>query len=319
MVQPTPFERHLQEVAQQAAKDPAAAFARLDDLYGKSLTESDVQNLGGLAVHLGAAGLGRYDDTVRFARRLLTHAAVTPDAAVARSLWRGMAVALTCAGNHEEAANACARGVTTPAERLRLAIMTAQTLAARNRAAEAVPFLKQAEEICAEVPGDDKAVADTAAISVTLARAAEQHVRQVQAVFVATARTAAAAFARHGDWRSRHRSLYLLGKAWLAAADPAQALNVVQRMMEIEDASGGGPDERFHTAALACRAQTIRGQAKIAGAALEACQDFARRITDAPPPAAGGTRTGVVRDRAGFVRDTLAELETLVTVLKHGG
>jgi len=48
--------------------------------------------------------------------------------------------------------------------------------------------------------------------------------------------------------------------------------------MDLEDSHEAGAMERFATANLACRAQAIRGQFKIAAGALEACQDFAKRV-----------------------------------------
>jgi hypothetical protein len=44
--------------------------------------------------------------------------------------------------------------------------------------------------------------------------------------------------------------------------------------------------ERFFTAALACRAQHLRGQDRVAQGALEACRDFAKRIEAADQQAA---------------------------------
>ncbi len=49
--------------------------------------------------------------------------------------------------------------------------------------------------------------------------------------------------------------------------------------MDLEDLNSAGPVERFHTAALACRAYHARGDLPQATRTLEACRDFARRAT----------------------------------------
>ncbi|MBA3845468.1 MAG: hypothetical protein H0X45_02360 [Planctomycetes bacterium] len=278
MVQPSPFDRLIQDATQLANRDPVAAFARLDELFGKSLTESDVLALGAFAVHLGTAALGRFAETAAFQKRLLTHPTVTEGSATARSLWRGLAVVQRCAGDQAGADEAVAKGVSNDSERCRLAIMGAQTLSARAKHGEAIKELQRATELVAKLPVSDEIVGQTAAIATNLARLAESQLRASRDLLVAAAEAGVAAWSRTPDWRARHKALYHQGNAYLMAADPTRALNVVQAMMELEDAHDAGPAERFHTAALACRCQTVRGQLKIASGALEACRDFAKRV-----------------------------------------
>jgi hypothetical protein len=64
MVQPSPFQRLLQESVVLANRD--AVFPKLDELFGKSLTEEDILSLGSFSVYLGATGLGRFADTANF-------------------------------------------------------------------------------------------------------------------------------------------------------------------------------------------------------------------------------------------------------------
>jgi hypothetical protein len=277
---PTPFERLLNEVAQEASKDPVNAFGRLEELYGKSLSENDVVQLAALSVNLGGASLGRWNETAEFQRRLLTHTAVNANGGIYRSLWRGLAVVLHCAGDKSEAEKAVAIGVTNNSERCRLAIMTAQTLCSRGRTAEALPFLAQAGELCKDLKQDDEVITQTAQISSRIARLAETQILQSTDVLLAASRTAAASWSRHPDWHAHHKSNYNLGRTYLLAANPALALTVVQKMMAIEDLNDAGPVERFYTANLACRAQVIRGQFKVAAGALEACHDFSSRVAE---------------------------------------
>ncbi len=301
MVQPTPFDRLIQEVSQQAARDPQAAFARLDEVYGKSLTADDVVRLGALAVHLGAAGLGRWQDTALFQHRLLEHPAVASDESSRRSLFRGLAVVLRCAGDSAAADRAVAMGATTPSERCRLAVMSAQTLAARGRFADCLPYLRETAELLQTLPPSDEIVAQSAAIAGNLARLAEGQLRLGQDLVGAATGTLVAASLVQGEWRRHHRALYQRGRAFLLAADPGRCLTVVQRMMTIEDERDAGPSERFHTASLACRAQAIRGQFKIANGALEAARDFAGRCP---------TEKGITA--------TLEELERYLVVMREG-
>ena len=278
MVQPTPFQRLLQESVQLANRDPNAAFAKLDELFGKSLTEEDIVSLGSFSVHLGATGLGRFADTAAFQARLLNHPALVPDSAVARSLWRGMAVVQRCAGKHAEADEAEKNGITSDSDRCRLAVMTAQTLAVRGRANESVTHLRKAALLARELDPKDEVVVQVAAVAGNLLRLAEPQVKLAQELLLAAAAASSAALTHAGDWRVAHKAWHQHGQAYLLAAKPTQALRCVQAMMDLEDRHEAGAMERFATASLACRAQAIRGQFKIAGGALEACQDFAKRI-----------------------------------------
>jgi hypothetical protein len=301
MVLPTPFQRLLQENVMLANRDPAAAFARLDELFGKSLTEEDVLALGSFSVHLGATGLGRFADTAAFQTRLLAHPALRADSPVARSLWRGMAVVQRCAGKHPEADEAEKNGVTNDSDRCRLAVMTAQTLAVRGRANESVSHLRKAAQLAQNLDPKDEVVAQVATVASNLLRLAEPQVRLGQEMLLAAAAANSAALTRAADWRVAHKAWFQQGIAYLLAARPTNALRCVQAMMDLEDGHDAGPIERFTTASLACRAQAIRGQPKIAAGALEACQDFAKRIEQP--------------EQAQHIKTALADLEQFVKQL----
>ena len=298
MVMPTPFERLLQETVQIANRDAASAYTRLDELFGKSLTEQDVLQLGAFSVHLGATALGHFDECVAFQRRLLTHPGLNADSPVARSLWRGLSVVLSCAGKQTEAEDAAKRGVTGPSDGCRLAVMTAQTLAMRARVAEALPHLRKAAELCRTLNSGDEVITQVAAVSGNLLRLAEPQARLAHDLLLAAVDANAAALFHTQDWRIRHAMRFQHGQALLLAGQPTQALGLVQEMMEQEDLHDAGPGERFWTVSLACRAQAMRGQPKVAAGALEACQDFARRIENA--------------NAAKTAQDALADLEVYV-------
>ena len=278
MVLPTPFERLLQDTVQLANRDPGAAFARLDDLYGKSLSEQDVLQLGSFAVHLGATSLGRWQETAAFQHRLLAHPSLIPDSPIARSLWRGLAVVERGAGRHDEATEAIRNGVHSRADECRLAVMSAQTLTVRGRAQEGIAHLRQAALLCGDLDPKDEIIMQVATVAANLMRMAEPQVKLAQELLIASAFAHSTALSRAGDWRLTHRAWFQQGLAYCLAAKPTQALHCVQLMMEFEDHHNAGPAERYMTAALACRAQAVRGQFKIAAGALEACQDFAKRV-----------------------------------------
>lgn len=303
MVMPTPFERLLQETVQLANRDAASAYTRLDALFGKSLTEQDVLQLGAFSVHLGATALGYFDECAAFQRRLLTHPALYADSPIARSLWRGLSVVLSCAGKSAEAAEAAKRGVTGQSDTCRLAVMTAQTLTVRTRVAEALPHLRKAAELCRGLDAKDEVIAQVAAVSGNLLRLAEPQASLAHELLIAAVDANAAALFHTQDWRIRHAMRFQHGQALLLAGRPTQALGLVQDMMEQEDLHDAGPGERFWTVSLACRAQAMRGQPKVAAGALEACQDFVRRIEH--PEAAKNAQ------------DALADLETYVAAVSR--
>ncbi len=280
MVLPTPFERLLQETVQLANKDPNAAFDKLEELYGKTQTEQEILQVGSFAVHLGATSLGRWEETAAFQHRLLKHPQLVSGSPIANSLWRGLAVVEIGAGNKEAAQEAIKNGVHTPADECRLAVMVAQTLAVRGRAQEGLSHLRQAALLCADLDPKDDVIKQVATVAGNLMRIAEPQVKIAQELLVSAAFANSTAVSRIGDWRLTHRAWFQQGLAYCLAAKPTQALRCVQLMMEFEDRHNAGPAERYMTAALACRAQTVRGQFKIAAGAMEAAQDFASRVED---------------------------------------
>ena len=304
MVQPTPFQRLLQESVQLANRDPNAAFARLDELYGKSLTDSEVLQLSAFSVHLGATGLGRWNETALFQQKLLSHPALVPDSAIVRSLWRGLAVVQRCAGKNAEADEAEKNGVANDSDSCRLAVMTAQALAVRGRANEAIAYLRKAALLAPALDPKDDVLPQMATIAGNLMRLAEPQVKLAQELLLAAAAANGAALSHASDWRITHRAWFQHGQTYLLAAKPTQALRCVQTMMELEDRHEAGPAERFATANLACRSQVIRGQLKIANGALEACQDFAKRIEHP--------------EQAQHIQASLKELEEFVANAREG-
>jgi hypothetical protein len=284
MVQPTPFQRLLQDISKDARTDPAAAFARMEEAFGKTTSEADLLQFCSFLTNLGAGALGRFAETESLLKRCLAHPALPAESPVRRSLLRALAVTLLCADRKPEAQTALGEGITTPSEECRFAIGMAQTLLARTRPLDALPYLKRATELCPTLPENDEVLAHTAAIAANFQRIAEPQAQLAQQLLLGAAEAAAAAVGRAGDWQASHKALFALGRSWLIAGSPAKSLKVVQRMLALEREHAAGAVPRFYSANLACRAQAMRGQVKIARAAWKACQEFAAEAEQAGEP-----------------------------------
>ncbi|MBA2480096.1 MAG: hypothetical protein H0V44_05490, partial [Planctomycetes bacterium] len=203
---------------------------------------------------------------------------------VARSLHRALAVLFTCSDRASDAAREMRAGITTPSEECRFAGATAQTLLARNRGPEALIHLARAARLCRELPPSDEVVATTAGIAANLMRVAEPQCLLAHELLLAATEASMASSGRSDDWKTRHKTCFHHGKACLLAGNPTRALAVVQQMLETEDAHDAGPVERFYSANLACRAQAMRGQFKVAAGAMSACRDFAKEAEQSGEP-----------------------------------
>lgn len=278
MAPSAPFEQLMTQAREQAAVDPLAVWNRLEELVDKILTSRDVRDLAALAAHLGGGGLGRWDETIAFLRRMLDHEALEAEGDDWRSIQRALCVVATGAGDNELANGALARGVATDAERCRVAALCAQTLAARQRLHEAAPHLAQAGELVSSLAANDEVVGQLALIANGITQLAEKRLRGDQECLLRATGALRAALERASDWNDRHKAMYQQAKAEALAGRPAQALAIVQEMMAFEEAVEAGPEPRFHTASLAARAQLVRGQFKIARAALRAARSFAEQL-----------------------------------------
>ncbi|TVR12744.1 MAG: hypothetical protein EA401_08385 [Planctomycetota bacterium] len=280
MVMQTPFERLLGEVAAQAQKEPLAAFARLQECYNKSLTDLDVRRLGALAANLGGASLGRFDDAITFVETLLDHPALEAGGDTEHSLWRAIACLQRCAKRDVQANEAMEKGVRNASEAARVESLTAQMLAARGRPGEAIPMLERGCELAGELAPDDDTQEQMAQIAFAIAAMAEHNLRTAQKLLTAATSLAYATQQQSPNWRNQHKVAYHRANAHILCGEPREALIHVQAMMSLEDEHEDdvGDIERFYTAVLACRAQLLRGQIRVASGAFEAASDFARRI-----------------------------------------
>ena len=279
MAMKTPFDRLLAEVSEQAQKEPLAAFGRLQELYNKSLTDMDVRLLGAFTANLGGSGLGRFDDGITFIETLLDHPALEAEGDTEHSLWRAIACLQRCAKREVPAAEAMAKGARNASERARVESLSAQMLAARGRAPEAMPMLEAALELIPECD-EEETLVQIAQIAYGISALAEQNFKASQRLLTAASNVGFATQMSSSKWRNRHKSAYHRGNAHVMCGEPREALNQVQTMMKLEEEHQAEvlDLERFFTAILACRAQILRGQFRVATGAYEAATDFARRV-----------------------------------------
>jgi len=275
----TPFERTLAQLAEQARRDPVGAYGRIEDAFNKSLTEADVQQLVTFATSLGGS-LARFAETVEFLDRMAGHSALGDRSPVVPSIRRAQAVMHRCAGDQEAAEKAVGEGVTSPSDACRLEIMTAQTLASCGRPSQALAYLDQARARLGEVGDDEELLGQVSLIGLNLLRLAEQQTLAARAMLLGASETALAAGRRAGAWQARHQARYQRARALVLAGRPKQALDQVQEMLALEAENDAGPVERFFSAAVACQAQVLRGQLRIAAGARDACRDFAAEIEE---------------------------------------
>lgn len=284
MVQPTPFQRLLQDLLREARTDPGAVFGRLDAVFGKTTSEAEVQALSSFATNLGVGTLGRVDETAALLTRFLAHPQLAEGSAARRSVNRALAVTLLVADRRAEAEAAIREGVTSVSEQCRFAGACAQTFLARGRPLDALPHLRKATALTRELEKGDDVIAQTATVALNLLRAAEPQCQLAHELVVAAAQAMVATAERAGEWTAHHQALFQLGKAHLLAGQPARALAAVQQMLQLERAHQAPAVPRFYSASIACRAQAMRGQVQIARAALAACQDFAQEAERAGEP-----------------------------------
>ena len=271
------FTDHLQTLAKEAERDPLGTWSQFSNLPAQANSAQDILTLGALGAQIAGTALGRFDEAAAFVAGLRQHPAVQQAPEVIRSLWRAEGVMKRCAGQDDS--NARGHGIAGADDACRYAGVLAQTLTARGRLAEALPFLQEAALAAEKLPQTDPVVAQTALVAQNIARIAATHAHQAHALLAAAGAAAVASDGRSADWHRRHLALFTRTRALLLGGRPGEALRGLHELMDLEDSNHAGAFERFHTAALACRAYQARGDAAQAGRTLEACRDFATRAT----------------------------------------
>ena len=279
MVMPSPFDRLLQKLTEQTQSDPEGAFAELPTLYDKSASEDEVVKACAFVSNFGGAALGRIDDTIDFLKKLLEHPAINfAESEGRRSVHRALAVMYLCQNDEENAKQHQEHGITNASEQCRFATMAANTLVARQQLPKAIPFLKQAAAASQEISPQDEVLSQVAAVGLNISRLAEKQLTLAKDLLLHSTNACKEAWLRDDNWQVQHKALYLYAKALIKSGLPTKGLDVVQRMMKLERKNKAGPLEQFFSASVACRGQCMRGQVKIAGQALGACEQLLEHI-----------------------------------------
>lgn len=272
----TSFTARLQAITQQSERNPQAAWSDLVLLPDQAQNATDVLQLGALLTKIGAS-LKRFTEAVAAVAQLRTQTLVADVPEVRRSLWRAEGVLRHCAG--ESDAEARANGIASESDACRYAGTLARTLANCGRPEQALPYLREAATRCAALSADDPVLAQTAAIAAGFSSLAQRQLEQARELLLAAAAATMASEGRHPEWQRRHLAVFQDVRALLLSGRPGDALRAIPRLMDLEDTHQAGAFQRFHTAALACRAYHARGDAAQAARTLEACRDFASRAT----------------------------------------
>ena len=285
---PSPFDRILQQLTEQTQSDPEGAFDQIQLLHDKSATEDEVTKACAFVSNFGGAALGKLDETIYFLKHLLEHPAINyAESAARRSVQRAIAVMYLCQGDEEKAKAYQDAGINDASEHCRFATMAANTLVARQRLPQSIPYLKQAAALSQELAPNDEVLGQVAAVGLNISRLAEKQVNLAKDLLLNSTYACKEAWLRDENWQVQHKALYLYGKALIKCGLPTKGLDVVQRMMKLERANNSGPLEQFFSASIACRGQTMRGQVKIASQAFAACESLYEQVDEAHKEQAG--------------------------------
>ena len=210
-------------------EDPRAAFQRLDELFGQSLTGQDVQALFTFATHLGATVLGNLSAVTEFLQQCLDHPA-EDDSEEMASLQRARMVIALCRRDEETVAEARAGGVRHAGEEAQVQALAAQTLIARMQFAAANEQLGAAAEALRDNE-DPQQAGQIGALAVDLTAGAQQILSRVQQTVLRIADLAEVSFAGDERWQNRHQTLHACGRALWQSGKITAALEQVQRML----------------------------------------------------------------------------------------
>jgi tetratricopeptide (TPR) repeat protein len=281
---PTPFERVLADLSNQAQRDPLGAFRRLQDAWNVTLTDGDVLRLCSFSANLGAGMLGRFDDAIAFLDQLQGHQVVQEGDETFRSIERAICVCARVAGHAQRAEEALMLGARTESERCRVEVMTAQILLARQRLAEAAEALDRARPLL-QALGSAPQHSEIRSVAVTVAA----HISRFGAGQIHEARkailAASALLSDEGclakEWVQKHEAHFQRAEALTLAGEPQDALVEVQAMLALENANPATNTHRAFTTLAACNAQRLRGQFQIARQAATACRQFLANVEPA--------------------------------------
>ena len=283
-----PLDTFLEQAWSDHGEQAAAVADRLAQGLPMLQDDDGVLRLAALAHHVLGEHLGRWQEGLSFLEQLAGRA--VHGAAGAASLARCQASLRLCAGLGDAPAHL------GPGDRCRVSIMAAANLATADPA-RASELLQQALALGGDLPDTDPGVralaANSNSIAGTLQGLAPLGPGQ-RALMLAAAQVARVQWERCGTWLEVERAEYRLALCWLAAGEPAQALQHGQRCDAIVRENGALPLELFFAAEALCLPARALGDLSGHAAALAT----ARRAFDALP----------IADR-GWCQATLDQLE----------
>ena len=227
--------------------------------------------LAALAHHVLGEHLGRWQEGLAFLAQLAARG--VHGTAGAASIARCQASLRLCGGVGDE------RAAMSASDQCRVTAMAAGSLAAFDTA-RAAALLQDAVARAGPLPDADPAVRALAAngngIAGTLQELTPLGAAQ-RDLMIRAAEVARASWQRAGTWLEVERAEYRLALCWLAAGDPAQALQHAQRCDAIVRENGSPPLEVFFAAEALCLPARALGD----GAGHAAAQACARQAFDA--------------------------------------
>lgn len=265
----TTLDTFLDRAWSDHADHAAAVAARLPEALPLVVDDSGAMRLAALAHHVFGEHLGRWRDGLTFLAELAERPVFGADGAAA--IARCLASLRLCSGEADQ------RAALTASDQCRVNSMAAGNLAASNslRSAE---LLHEAVTRASALPDADPGVRALAANSNNIAGTLQElasRTAQQRDLMVHAAQVARAQWERAGTWLEVERAEYRLALCWLAAGDPAQALQHTRHCESIVQLNGALPLEVFFAAEALCLCARALGDTAVqAGAVATAQQAF---------------------------------------------
>lgn len=267
------LDTFLEQAWNDHAEQAAAVAARLPEGLPLAQDDDGVLRLAALAHHVLGEHLGRWQDGLAFLGQLAERG--MHGAAGAASIARCQASLRLCGGVADE------RVAMTASDQCRVTTMAACNLAAFDTA-RAAALLQEAVDRAGDLPDADPGVRALAANSNGIAGALQTLTPTGAAqreLMIRAAQVARAQWQRAGTWLEVERAEYRLALCWLAAGDPAQALQHARACDAIVRENGSLPLELFFAAEALCLPARALGD----GAGDAAAVATARQAFDALP------------------------------------
>ncbi len=257
------------------ADQPAVVAARLPEGLPLAQDDDGVLRFAALAHHVLGEHLGHWQEGLDFLAQLEARGVHGPAGAAA--LARCRASLRLCAGAADE------RAALSASDQCRATAMAAANLAVPDSARSA-ELLQEASARAGQLPDADPGVRALAANSNGIAgtlQEAKPLTPAQRALMLRAAQVARTQWARAGTWLEIERAEYRLAVCWLAAGDPAQALEHAHLCESIVRENGSLPLEVFFAAeALGLPARALSDRAKHAAAVATARKAFAELSAD---------------------------------------